>query len=96
MTWNAEKIRDLRLRLGFSPSDLARRLHIECAAIKTWEAGEILPLPEQVQILDLLSHQAEECAEEVISCALAEQLLASDELGQIDLNSVKDRFPENN
>jgi transcriptional regulator with XRE-family HTH domain len=96
MEWNAEKIRELRLRLGFSTSDLARRLHTESAAVKDWEAGEILPPPEQLQILDLLSHHAEECAEEVVTCALAEQCLESDELGQIDLNSVKHRFSENN
>jgi transcriptional regulator with XRE-family HTH domain len=96
MEWNAEKIRELRLRLGFSTSDMARRLHTECAAVKTWESGEVLPLPEQLQLLDLLSYHAEECADEVVTCALAEQFLASDELGQIDLNSVKRRFSGNN
>lgn len=95
MTWDAEKIRDLRLRLGFSTADLARRLQTECRSIRVWEAGEELPQSFQLQLLDILSNQAEVCAEETAAGALAEHQ-ADDQLGQIDLTSVKRRFSENN
>ena len=94
--WDAEKIRDLRLRLGFSTSDLARRLHCECSEVKSWETGIQLPSLFQLQQLSLLEKQAEVCAEETSNGPLAEKCLASDELGQIDLASVKHRFSENN
>lgn len=96
MNWDAEKIKELRLRLGFSTSDMARHLHCECTSIRDWELGNIYPEAEIVQILDLLSKQAEALADEMSSMPLAENILDSDELGQIDFQLVKSRFSENN
>lgn len=96
MEWNSEKIKELRLRLGFSTSDMARRLRCECVDVRTWEIGEADPSQDVVQILDLLSKQAEACADELANNPLAENLLDADELGQIDFESVKSRFSQNN
>jgi ribosome-binding protein aMBF1 (putative translation factor) len=96
MNWDSEKIRDLRLRLGFSPSDLARRLQCECSDVRSWEVGIAEPMDFQLQQLDLLQKQAEECAQEMAHHPLAESLLDTDELGQIDLHQVKTRFSRNN
>jgi DNA-binding transcriptional regulator YiaG len=38
-TWNPEHIVTLRRRLGWSKSDLARRLHCETTEVEAWEEG---------------------------------------------------------
>lgn len=96
MDWDSERIRDLRLRLGFSTSDLARRLSCDCTAVRTWEIGDGIPSQETSQVLDLLSKQADAFADELANDPLAENILAADDLGQIDLASVKSRFSGNN
>jgi transcriptional regulator with XRE-family HTH domain len=96
MNWDGERIRVLRLRLGFSPSDLARRLQCECTDIRSWEIGLVHPPDFQLHQLDLLSLQAEICADEVAANPLAEQILDKDKTGQVDLAHVKARFSGNN
>lgn len=92
MSWNSEKIRDLRLRLGWSLSDLARRLNCETAQVSIWEKGESAPSDVYAQTLELISHQADESSEDVMSSALAEKFLEETELSQCDLNLVKDKY----
>lgn len=98
MSWNPEKIRELRLRLGWSPSDLARRLHCESASISSWESGKVLPNDGQLQLLELLDRQADAYADEVSQTALADSVLDHAEVGsieQINLQVVKRKFTEN-
>jgi transcriptional regulator with XRE-family HTH domain len=92
MSWNSEKIRDLRLRLGWSISDLARRLNCESSQISIWEKGESQPTDTYAQTLELISHQADESSEEVMNSSLAEKFLEESELSQCDLNLVKDKY----
>jgi transcriptional regulator with XRE-family HTH domain len=96
MVWDSEKIKDLRLRLGYSTSDLARHLNCESVDIRTWEIGTAEPNDEVLQKLELLLRQADFCADELACNPLADNLLDADDLGQIDLASVKSRFSENN
>lgn len=96
MIWDKDKIKDLRLRLGFSSSDLARRLHCDSQSVKVWENGDDQPGSQHTQILDLLLKEADLCADEMAHNPLAEEFLATDNLGQIDRTSVKRRFSQNN
>ena len=96
MNWNSETIKELRLRLGFCASDLARRLHCESADVQEWEQGFSSPIGYQLQQLDLLQKQAEAVANEVSVTPLADQLLEADDLGQIHVDEVRTRFSENN
>ncbi len=86
--WNKETIRVLRRRLGWSQSDLARRLHCEPHFIENIESGTCHPTDEYCQILELISHQAEECCDQVQNIARAEKILDQDSLGQIHSDSL--------
>jgi transcriptional regulator with XRE-family HTH domain len=46
-----EFIRDHRKRLGFTQDDLARRLHVSQPTVSTWETGESMPEPDNMQLL---------------------------------------------
>jgi ribosome-binding protein aMBF1 (putative translation factor) len=94
--WNAEKIRDLRRRLGWSPSDLARRLKVESQIVIDWELGQSSPLAELVQNLELIAHQADFQADEIAQTPLAEIMLDESHTEQINLEVVKRRFTQNN
>lgn len=86
--WNKETVRVLRRRLGWSQSDLARRLHCEPHFIEDIESGASRPTDEYCQILELISHQAEECCDQVQNTARAEKILDQDSLGQIHSDSL--------
>jgi transcriptional regulator with XRE-family HTH domain len=96
MNWNSETIRELRLRLGFCASDLARRLQCESTEVYGWEQGYSSPIGFQLQQLDLLQKQAEAMSAEVSATPLADHLLEADDLGQIHVDEVRTRFSENN
>ena len=88
----------MRLRLGWSTSDLARRLQLESTSIYSWESGKVLPTDGQLQMLGLLDKQAEACADEVTQTALADSVLDHEEIGsleQINLQVVKRKFTDN-
>jgi len=88
LVWNKETVRVLRRRLGWSQSDLARRLHCPSHFIEEIESGQSLPTDQYCQILELISHQAEECCDQVQNTARAEKILDQDSLGQIHSDSL--------
>lgn len=96
MEWNSETIRELRLRLGFCTSDLARRLHCDCDEVYDWEHGLASPIGYASQQLDLLKKQAEAVADEIFATPLADQILEIDDLGQIQFDEVRTRLSEIN
>lgn len=72
MNWDSDKIKSLRLRLGWSPSDLARRLNCESCIVAGWEKGSEPLEAVFSQELDILLKQADSTADEVTGQALAE------------------------
>lgn len=88
LVWNKETVRVLRRRLGWSQSDLARRLQCPSHFIEEIESGQTLPNDNYCQILELISHQAEECCDQVQNTARAEKILDQDTLGQIHSDSL--------
>jgi ribosome-binding protein aMBF1 (putative translation factor) len=95
MVWDSDKIKSLRLRLGWSSADLARRLSCESVIVTSWEQGVVAPNENQEEELNLLLKQADSSADEVSSQVLAEIFLEETNEGQCDLHKAKARFVEN-
>lgn len=81
--------------MGWSQSDLARRLHIDCQLIGQWEMGLEEIQDELTQVLDLLHRQADFSADELSCESLAEILFDELEAPQVDSTSIRRKFREN-
>lgn len=66
MIWDSENIRELRRRLGWSQSDLARRLKMDSDQIGQIEMDLAEPDLETTQTLELLSHLADSLATDMV------------------------------
>ncbi len=99
MTWNAEKIKTLRCRLGFTQSELARKLHCESDLINTWESAqknELQGIALHMDTLILLEKQAESAADQIFHSPLAETILEETHESQVHVEAVRLRFFEKN
>ena len=92
MTWNGESVKSLRLRMGWSQSDLARRLNCDSNIVVNWENGKEVPAGVLAEELDIFLKQADSSADEVSNYALAEFFLEESELQQCELKTVEERF----
>jgi transcriptional regulator with XRE-family HTH domain len=92
MVWDGDKIRDLRLRMGWSQSDLARRLQTESKQITEIEIGLQETPNDLVSGLDLLLKQADASADEVSCDSLAEILFDEEDVLQVDTSSIHRKF----
>lgn len=92
MDWHGNKIRDLRLRMGWSRSDLARRLHIESAKISQLEMELEETSDDLSQALDILLKQADVSADMVFYDALSEIVFEEDKVLQVDTGSIRRKF----
>lgn len=92
MAWDGDKIRDLRLRMGWSQSDLARRLHVDSSVVSQLEMELEHPAQEVSQNLDLLFRQAEASADFVSCGSLAEIVFEESDAPQIDTSSIRSKF----
>ncbi len=90
MKWNKEEIRVLRMRLGWSQNDLARRLQTTPMRIDQWEDGAQTPEIPIQQELELLIRQAYVCSEETMMMPAAEIACDSSAVDQIDFSCVKE------
>ena len=72
LEWNGDRIKDLRLRMGWSQSDLARRLHVNSLEIGQWEMDLEFPQDCITEELDLLLKLAQWSAEQISCESLAE------------------------
>lgn len=92
MVWDGDKIRSLRLRMGWSQSDLARRLKIESQKINEMEM-DLMEAPEDIwSALDLLLKQADVSASRMSCHSLAEILFDEDQVLQVDTSSLQRKF----
>ena len=89
MSWSPESIKDLRRRMGWSQSDLARRLKLELGHIQDWESGTLLPLETKIQELDSLLREAEVTSEELFQSAIVDQYFEEANVTQIESQQVK-------
>jgi len=87
--WTPEKVKKLRLRLGWSLSELARRLGCPKDILSSYEQGGIELDLEYIQKVDLLSHELERSAEQMSKRPLADIVLAEKGLNQVTSNDLK-------
>ena len=84
-------VKSLRLRLGWTQSDLSRRLGCKTTEVSRWEMGLGIPNAEQSGTLELLSGQAESCALETQSSPRAEIFCERKHIGQISISEDFDK-----
>lgn len=82
----------VRQRMGWSQSDLARRLNCSLFDIAVWERGEVSPNGSILSELELISRQAEACCEDILAATVAEDLLKIHDLSQIEISRVKEQI----
>jgi ribosome-binding protein aMBF1 (putative translation factor) len=92
MSWSKENIRTLRLRLGWSQCDLARRLQTETVMVDYWEAGSLEPEPQVQEELELLFRQAVLCSDEIQSRPSAELACEWSAVDQIEFSCVEENL----
>ena len=92
LEWNKDSLRALRLKLGWSKSDLARRLKCSVDEVDSWEDGSGF-LEIQVKCeLEIMFRQCQECSDEVKFTPASELALDKNALEQIDFSRVKEDF----
>ncbi|HPI41339.1 MAG TPA: helix-turn-helix domain-containing protein [Pseudobdellovibrionaceae bacterium] len=94
MEWDKTRTRELRLRLGWTQSDLARRLQIQVQDIIEWELGKKNPNHGVVPEIEFLLKQAEICSEEVQLAPRIENELEHQHLNQVDVHQIYNKTPE--
>lgn len=93
LRWTKENIRSLRLRLGWSKSELAYRLHCSPAQVDQWETQSSAAIePNISSALEIIQRQAEAYSEEVHFTPAAEKQCDKKALEQIDFSLVKAEF----
>lgn len=81
---------NLRRRMGWTASDLARHLKVTSIEIETWEKNGQRPQdPELLSQIKFLFRQADICSDEVKTAPIAETFLDETALDQIDSDRVK-------
>lgn len=89
LEWNKQSVRALRLRLGWSKSDMARRLKCTLTDIEAFEDGQGLLQTQIKGELEIIYHQCQESADEVKYTAACELALDKNALEQIEFSRVK-------
>ncbi|MGE3760600.1 MAG: multiprotein-bridging factor 1 family protein [Pseudobdellovibrionaceae bacterium] len=90
MNWTKETIRNLRLRYGWSQSDLARRLVCGPEVIIAWEHGLKTPEFHHSKMLDILHAHAESAADDMRASTAVEARLETGTLEQVRLSVIRD------
>jgi len=87
--WTKENLRSLRLRLGWTKSDLARRLGCSQEIIASMEDGSLeIDLSAQGDLQVILRH-AETCSDEVKHTPACENEMDRSALEQVEFSRVK-------
>lgn len=94
MEWNKERVRELRLRMGWSHSDLARHLQVEVNMVQQIENGLFVELDHVQSKLTLFWKQAEMLSDEVQFSALAEHIIEEQNLSQLFQSDLPDKYIE--
>lgn len=89
LDWTKENFRSLRLRMGWSKSDLAHRLHCSSEDVEAWELGR-RGIDSTIRAeLEFILRQADACSDEVQHTPAAENQCSKGALDQIDFSRVK-------
>lgn len=89
---NTMNLRSLRLRMGWTASDLARRLGVSSSDVLTWEESRQTPTDsDMLTRIEFLFRQADMCCDETRNATLVEFVLEETHQEQIHFDSVKAR-----
>lgn len=88
-TWNKQGLKSLRMRLGWSRADLARRMDCTGADIESFESGKSQPKLEFIQMLEIIYAQAETCSNELQSIPQCEKHMQKNSTDQVDFEEVQ-------
>lgn len=88
MIWKAEKIKELRLRLGWSKAEFARRFGGTVDLISAWESGEHTPTTDDIDQFETLSMQISEYSNELKISSLCRQNMKENALNQIPHSEI--------
>jgi transcriptional regulator with XRE-family HTH domain len=88
--WKQGQIRLLRLRLGWTQADLARRLECEPQLVESLEMGTVDAQTNLVHKLELIAHQADLCGDEIQCMPAAENMCDQQRLEQVELNKIRE------
>lgn len=91
---NAGEIKNLRLRLGWTHADLARRVACSADEVKEWEDGLKPPHREALNQLQYLLFKADSLAHDLAAQPQVESTLMSYHLEQISADQWRDLVPE--
>ncbi len=94
MEWTKERVRELRLRMGWSQSDLARHLQVEVGTVSKIENGLHVDFDCVRSRLILFWRQADSLSEEVHYSALAEKMIEDNNLSQLFQSELHDKYIE--
>ncbi len=87
--WDKDSLRSLRLRLGWSKSDLARRLKCSIEQIDNWEEGSQSIDSATKGELEIICRLCEEMSDELRVSPMSEVLLEQKALDQINFSQLK-------
>ena len=85
---NHLEFRQLRLRLGWSLAEMARRMGCHQSIILKWESNHLTPDPEVVRHYESLLALVDEQAERTRQMPIAESLLKDEHLSQCSEDDV--------
>lgn len=86
--WPAERIRGLRLRMGWSRAELARYIQTNLSLVVFWESGQASPEAEHASRLQVLENQVDSYSEKLQRLPVAESLMSTMSLAQIHDSTV--------
>lgn len=88
MSWSAERIKELRLGLGWSAADFSRRLGTTSEAVMNWEAGQSKPTTDDLRQIERLSFYLESYSSVLERQSTSESVLALNNFEQIHRNDL--------
>lgn len=87
-------IRELRLRMGWSSSDLAKKLNITQDEVAMLESGKANPTKSIKSEIEILLSHAELCAQEILTAPQLEQVLDEGVVDQLNLSKFRELIVE--
>lgn len=90
MAWAGLKVRRLRNRMGWSRSDLSRRIAIPCERIAQIENSEVDLKASEIQSLEGVALMAEKHADHLTNSLIAEIIMKDQDLLLVEERDTED------
>lgn len=94
--WSGEKIRTLRLGLGWSQAEFARRLGCRQQTVSEWETNVYIPQNAYSQLLDRIYEEAMDLRGHVAQVPQAETFMKNMKVSQISKAEIEQSYSSSN